>query len=141
MFGTGEVRKSEGAGRVGSRHDHTPAATSNIGFVLYTKSPAPGTLNARWMFGERYRGPGLATGGPRDGFAGTYHVRYFLEDGTFSDEYDLEIERNGDVYAVTWRVDGEVRAVGVGMEVSDGLAVGWRRVPGPTGSAERGSFA
>lgn len=36
---------------------------SNIGFVLYTKSLSPGTLNARWLFTHKYRGPGIATGG------------------------------------------------------------------------------
>ena len=41
------------------------AATSNIGFVLYTKSLAPGTLNARWIYGNKYRGPGIATGDPK----------------------------------------------------------------------------
>jgi len=46
------------------------AEASSVGFVLYTKSPAPGTLNARWIFTDRYRGPGIATGGPRDGFVG-----------------------------------------------------------------------
>jgi len=102
---------------------------TNIGFVLYSKSPAPGTLNARWNYANRYSGPGIATGGPREGFAGRYHVRYFLENGEFSDEYDLVIEKTGDFYSVTWLVDGKVSAVGVGMEVEDGLAVGWRRVP------------
>jgi len=101
---------------------------TNIGFVLYSKSPAPGTLNARWNYANRYSGPGIATGGPREGFAGRYHVRYFLENGEFSDEYDLVIEKTGDFYSVTWLVDGKVSAVGVGMEVEDGLAVGWRRV-------------
>ena len=105
-----------------------PLGASNIGFVLYTKSYAPGTLDARWMYGSEYRGPGIATGGPREGFAGEYHVRYFLEDGTFSDEYDLVIEESGDVYEVSWIVDGEVQAIGVGMMVEDGLAIGWRRV-------------
>ena len=100
----------------------------NIGFVLYTKSHAPGTLNARWNFANKYSGPGLATGGPREGFAGRYHVRYFLDSGEFSDEYDLVIEKTGDFYGVSWLVDGKIRAVGVGMEVEDGLAVGWRRV-------------
>ena len=80
------------------------------------------------MFTSAYRGPGLATGGPREGFAGRYHVRYFLEDGAFSDEYDLLIEKNGDVYDVSWFVENELRAVGVGMEMKDGLAVGWRKV-------------
>jgi hypothetical protein len=100
----------------------------NVGFVLYTKSRAPGTLNARWNFANKYSGPGLATGGPRDGFAGHYHVRYFLDTGEFSDEYDLVIEKTGDFYSISWLVDGKLSAVGVGMEVQDGLAVGWRRV-------------
>jgi hypothetical protein len=100
----------------------------NVGFVLYTRSHARGTLNARWNFANKFSGPGLATGGPREGFAGRYHVRYFLDSGEFSDEYDLVIERTGDFYSVSWLVDGKVAAVGVGMEVKDGLAVGWRRV-------------
>ena len=101
--------------------------SSNIGFVLYTKSHAPGTLNARWMYGEQYRGPGIATGGPREGFAGEYHVRYFFEDGKFSDEYDLIIVKSGDIYLATWLVEGTVKAEGVGMAVENGLAIGWHR--------------
>jgi len=101
---------------------------SDIGFVLYTKSLAPGTLNARWIYTDKYRGPGIATGGPMEGFAGRYHVRYFYENGEFSDEYDLVIEKTGDIYKVSWITDGKVSAVGVGMEVDNGLAVGWRRV-------------
>jgi hypothetical protein len=34
----------------------------------------------------------------------------------------------GDLYGVTWLVDGAISAVGVGMEVGARLAVGWRRV-------------
>ena len=109
--------------------DELPELT-NIGFVLYTKSYAPGTLNARWMLTDKYKGPGIATGGPAEGYAGTYHVRYFYESGEFSDEYDLVIEKDGDVYKAFWLVDGETRAIGVGMEVDNGLAVGWRRVSG-----------
>lgn len=102
--------------------------TPNIGFVLYTKSYAPGTLNARWMFSGKYSGAGIATGGPKEGFAGRYHVRYFYDSGEFSDEYDLVIEKTADSYKVSWIVDGNVLALGIGMEVEDGLAVGWRRV-------------
>ncbi|MGE5278413.1 MAG: hypothetical protein ACM3SU_15575 [Acidobacteriota bacterium] len=104
------------------------SAASNIGFVLYTKSHAPGTLNARWIYAGKYSGPGIATGGPKEGFAGHYHVRYFYDSGEFSDEYDLVIEKAGDVYKVSWITDGKVTAVGVGMETENGLAVGWRRV-------------
>ena len=104
------------------------SAESNIGFVIYTKSLSPGTLIARWMYSTKYRGPGIATGGPKTGFAGQYHVRYFYDSGEFSDEYDLLIEKTDDVYKVSWIVNGKVQATGVGMEVENSLAVGWRRV-------------
>lgn len=104
------------------------ADASNIGFVLYTRSPAPGTLNARWIYAGTYSGPGIATGGPREGYAGNYHVRYFLDSGEFSDEYDLVIEKTKDIYKASWISQGKVAAVGVGMEVENGLAIGWRRV-------------
>jgi hypothetical protein len=101
---------------------------SNIGVVLYTKGDSAGTLNARWMYTTAYSGPGVATGGPAEGFAGQYHIRYFLASGEFSDEYDLVIKKVGDFYEVSWIVDGTVRAAGVGMEVDEGLAVGWHKV-------------
>ena len=103
--------------------------TLNIGFVLYTKSNTPGTLFARWNYANIWSGPGIATGGPTEsGFAGNYHVRYFYENGDFSDEYDLTIEKTGNFYSVSWIVKGKVLAKGVGMEVENSLAVGWRRV-------------
>ena len=107
----------------------TTKDTLNIGFVLYTKGSSPGTLYARWNYANTWSGPGIATGGPKEsGYAGNYHVRYFYENGEFSDEYDLEIKKTGDFYDVLWIVKGKVAAKGVGMEVENGLAVGWRRV-------------
>ena len=110
-----------------------PDQPFNIGFVLYTKRKVPGTLDARWNYANAYSGHGIASGGPASGaFAGRYHVRYFLETGEFSDEYDLDIRKHagGDFYDVTWIAKGKVSAKGVGMEVPNGggLAVGWRRV-------------
>ena len=100
----------------------------NIGFVLYSKGDAPGTLKARWRYTSEYSGTGLATGGPSDGFAGHYHVRYFDEHGKFSDEYDLVIERNGEFYNGSWLTNGKVSASGLGMMVDNGVAIGWRRI-------------
>jgi len=117
---------ASGGTRVASVSETSDAA--NIGFVLYTRSYAPGTLNARWIYAGKYSGPGIATGGPKEGFAGRYHVRYFYDSGEFSDEYDLVIEKTRDMYQVSWITAGKVRAVGVGMEVENGLAVGWRKV-------------
>jgi hypothetical protein len=100
----------------------------NIGFVLYTKGNVPGTLNARWTYQNVYSGKGLATGGPKEGFVGHYHVRYYDEQGKFSDEYDLVIEKAGAFYNASWITDSKVSAGGVGMEVEKGLTIGWRRV-------------
>jgi hypothetical protein len=102
----------------------------NIGFAVYSKGVEPGTLDARWTYENRWPGPGLAAGGPEQGFAGDYHIRYYLDSGEFSDEYDLRIERTGDLYELQWLTGNEVRAIGVGMEVDGRLAVGWRRVSG-----------
>ena len=38
------------------------------------------------------------------------------------------IEKTDDVYKVSWIVKGKIEATGVGMEVENGLAIGWRRV-------------
>lgn len=112
----------------------TPAPASkaqgplNIGVVLYTKGDAPGTLKARWRYTTAYSGTGVATGGPTEGFAGQYHVRYFDEQGKFSDEYDLVIERNGDFYSGSWLTNGKLSASGLGLKVDNGVAIGWRRI-------------
>jgi hypothetical protein len=98
----------------------------NVGFVLYTKGYAPGTLNARWIYSKQHRGPGIAIGGPAEGYAGDYHVRYFREDGSLADEYELHIEQVGSIYHVDWWLDGKRLITGVGMETAEGLAVGWR---------------
>jgi hypothetical protein len=100
----------------------------NVGLVLYTKSHAPGTLNASWIYSTQYRGPGIAIGGPAEGYSGDYHVRYFREDGSLADEYELHIEKVGSIYHVDWRLDGQRIITGVGMETVEGLAVGWRRI-------------
>jgi hypothetical protein len=100
----------------------------NIGFVLYSKGNVSGTLNARWSYQNIYSGKGLATGGPKEGFAGRYHVRYYDEQGKFSDEYDLIIEKSGAFYNASWLTNGKLSAGGVGMEVENGLAIGWRRI-------------
>jgi hypothetical protein len=100
----------------------------NIGFVLYTKCDAQGTLNAKWSFSNAQHGTGIATGGPAEGFAGQYDVRYFDDKGTFVGEWKLAIEKAGDFYNLSWSTNGEVSIRGVGMNVHNRLAASWRRV-------------
>ncbi|MEO6403949.1 MAG: hypothetical protein ABIO32_00570 [Ferruginibacter sp.] len=102
--------------------------TFNIGFALYSKAAKPGTLNAIWNYANVYSGKGTATGVSKDGFAGNYHIKYYLENGLFSDEYDLVIEKTGKYYNLSWITNGKVAARGVGTLVDNKLAAGWRRV-------------
>ena len=102
--------------------------TFNIGFALYTKGAKAGTLNAIWNYANVYSGKGKATGVTKDGFAGKYHIKYYYENGEFSDEYDLVIERTAKGYNLSWISNGKVLARGIGIEVDNRLAAGWRRV-------------
>ena len=103
--------------------------TLNIGYGVYTKGATAGTLNAIWNYANVWSGKGKATGVSKGGgFAGTYHIKYYYENGEFSDEYDLVIEKAGKFYNLSWIVDGKVSARGVGTVVDNRLVAGWRRV-------------
>ncbi len=102
--------------------------TLNIGFVIYTKSNTPGTLDALWNYANRYSGKGKATGISKEGFAGNYHIKYYYENGKFSDEYDLAIEKTGKFYNLSWLTNGKLSARDVGTVIDNRLMAGWRRV-------------
>jgi hypothetical protein len=102
--------------------------TFNIGYGVYTKGATPGTLDAIWKYANVYSGKGTATGVTKEGFAGNYHIRYYYENGEFSDEYDLVIEKAGKFYNLSWIINGKVSARGVGTVVDNRLLAGWRRV-------------
>lgn len=104
----------------------------NIGFVLYRPGDEPGTLDATWChawFGRNDMGSGRATGGPADGFVGSYDVEYFDKNGKAVASFELRI-RHGetDYYELEWLENGKLMDVGVGVEVAEGLAAGWRRI-------------
>jgi hypothetical protein len=50
-----------------------------------------------------------------------------LSENTFLRYFNF-IKNTGNFYSVSWIVKGKVLAKGVGMEVENSLAVGWRRV-------------
>jgi len=102
--------------------------TLNIGYGVYTKGATPGTLNAIWNYANVWSGKGKATGISRNGFAGNYHIKYYYENGAFSDEYDLVIEKAGKFYNLSWVVEGKISARGVGTVVDNRLVAGWRKV-------------
>jgi hypothetical protein len=102
--------------------------TMNIGYAVYTKGATAGTLHAIWNYANVWSGKGKATGVSRGGFTGNYHIKYYYENGAFSDEYDLVIEKAGKFYNLSWMIDGKLSARGVGTVVDDRLVAGWRRV-------------
>lgn len=73
-------------------------------------------------------GKGIAVGETSNGFSGEYEITYFDPDGTNISTFDLNIIKSGLVHELYWSVEGEVLFVGVGIETSDGLSAGWRKV-------------
>jgi predicted RecB family endonuclease len=65
------------------------------------------------MYSTQCSGPGIATGGPKAGFAVKCHVVNFYDRGEFSHEYDLVTDKNGDVYTARWVTNGKVETIGV----------------------------
>jgi hypothetical protein len=103
----------------------------NVGVCLYKKGEKPGTLAAKWAhpyFGEGVFGSGSASGGPTEGYVGNYDIHYFSPDGEEIGAFELQIKSAGEYYELAWVHEGEILDKGIGMEVSDGLAVGWRRL-------------
>ena len=103
----------------------------NVGFLLYKKGDEPGTLDASWchpLIAKGVCGTGKATGGPKEGFVGRYQIQYFDAAGNKIAERELDIQKEGEYYDLTWMDKGEILDRGIGMEVADGLAAGWRSV-------------
>ncbi len=117
----------------------------NVGCVLYKQREEPDSLTAKWChpyFGEGVFGTGLATGGPTEGYVGRYHIRYFDADGNEIAGFELDIKKECEYYELEWFDNGEILDRGIGMEVSDGLVAGWRRIddapPQPFETQEQG---
>ena len=101
---------------------------TNIGFVLYKRNDESGVMNAKWCHSDYGNGTGIATGGPTEGFEGHYQIRYFDDMGNVQADRELEIKKDGDYYKVSWLNNGKITAVGIGMENSEGLSVGYRDI-------------
>jgi len=59
---------------------------------------------------------------------GRYQIRYFDVDGNEIAGFELEVKKEGEYYELEWIDNGEVLDRGIGMEVSEGLVAGWRRI-------------
>jgi hypothetical protein len=103
----------------------------DVGVVYYRMNPIFDTLDAIWYtsrLDKKETGRGIARGDISNGFPGSYVVTYFYPDGSEAGTFDLKIEKTGPVYDLSHSKDGEQLFVGVGIETSDGLAAGYRKV-------------
>jgi hypothetical protein len=105
----------------------------DIGVVYYRIRTSGNVIDAIWhstRLGRKEVGRGIANGDTSNGFPGDYVVTCYYPDGSEAGTFDLKIEKTGPVYDLSYRVKGELLFVGVGIEASDGLAAGYRKVEG-----------
>ena len=101
-----------------------------IGVGYYRKTASPEALEATWttaLLFEKGIGTGVVKGDFSNGYGGRHTVTYYLPDGGNAGTFDLTIEKNGSAYRLTWRKDGVVVFTGLGVETTDGLAIGFTK--------------
>ncbi len=128
--------------------------TRVIGLAEYRISAEqPGVLTARYLTaGSRVLGSGRArtetpTGAGHDGFVGHYRVQYFDGTGKLTADLDLQIQRAGEGYRLTWRhraenvrlpvAVGDVVYEGIGfLSSADAMAITYWMAEKPTSAIE-----
>lgn len=103
----------------------------DIGVGYYRKTSTRNAFDATWYSSRLDRkeiGRGIVKGDTSNGFPGNYIVTYFYPDGSEAGTFDLKIEKTGSIYDLSWSRDGELLYIGVGIETSDGMAIGYRKI-------------
>ena len=104
---------------------------ADIGIVHYRIRPSGNAIDATWYtsrWTEKEIGTGLAVGDASGGFPGEYVVTYYYPDGRELGMFDLKIVKTGPVYDLSWSKNGKLLFLGVGIDTSDGMAAGFRKV-------------
>ncbi len=99
---------------------------AGLGIALFHLQPGS-RVSIQWSTPEL----GGATGSgefisPFSGdFTGDHALQQRLPDGSLHGEWNLRIRKTGSLYAVDWHKGDAVHFSGIGLEMADGLAVGW----------------
>ena len=101
------------------------SSMTNVGVVVYTRGKTQGSFYTKWSHSTNGSGTGRLTGGPLKGIAGTYKALYLDDQGKEKFSLDLNIQKQGDKYALTWTMNDEIVAVGIGNEVRSTLVAGY----------------
>jgi len=103
-----------------------------IGVVIYRLSKDGQSLTAEWYHtdvGSNFVGSGVATRIRGINFEGEFEISYFDADGTPAGQFRLRIEKQEDIYSLSW-FNGEVKHFeGIGIETVFGLVAGWNHTP------------
>ncbi len=103
----------------------------HIGVVHYRIRSTGNAFDAVWYttsLSTKETGTGIAKGDTSNGFPGKYIISYFRPDGSEVGNFELTIEKTGPIYNLSWNKDGEQLYVGVGIDTSEGMAAGFRKV-------------
>ena len=103
----------------------------HIGVVYYRIRSTGNAVDAVWYstsLGTKDTGTGIAKGDTSNGFPGKYIITYFRPDGSEVGNFELTIEKTGPIYDLSWNKDGKQLFVGVGIDTSEGMAAGFRKV-------------
>ncbi len=103
----------------------------HIGVVHYRIRSTGDAFDAVWYTTSqsiKETGTGIVKGDLSNGFPGEHIITYFRADGSEVGNFDLTIEKTGSIYDLSWNRDGEQLFVGVGIDTSDGMVAGFRKV-------------
>lgn len=99
---------------------------AGLGIALY-KAHYGSSVSVSWSSPELQGelGSGEFTSPFHGSFEGERQLIQSLPDGSLYGQWTLNIQKTGNVFAVTWRKGETVHFNGLGLEINDGLAVGW----------------
>ena len=98
---------------------------TNVGVAVYTRGKSQGSFDTKWSHSTNGSGTGQLTGGPLKGIAGTYKALYLDDQGKEKFSLDLSVQNKDGQYVLTWTMNGEIVAVGIGNEVNSTLVAGY----------------
>jgi hypothetical protein len=99
---------------------------AGLGIALY-KTRYGSSVSVSWSSPELQGelGSGEFTSPFHGSFESEHQLIQFLPDGSLHGQWTLNIQKTGDVFAITWRKGETVHFTGLGLEIDDGIAVGW----------------
>ena len=99
---------------------------AGLGIALY-QAQSGDKVSVLWSTPELQGelGSGEFTSPFRDSFEGEHQLIQYLPDGSLHGQWNLNVRKTGNVFAVAWQNGKTVHFTGLGLEIEDGIAVGW----------------